>query len=174
MTMKTISTTLVIGAILLGSLTVYAQPEGRKANRRKQIEAQKVAFITTELNLTPQEAQVFWPVYNQAQDERKTLRKSQRAHREGDRKEGAPKKTLDTMSDKELEVKMDQMMEHQQAELDQKKRYLKKYKEVLPIKKVARLYQAEKKFKRKLMSDIRGSGRGEYPGRAREKSHTRF
>jgi DNA invertase Pin-like site-specific DNA recombinase len=167
--MNTLRHTIVAGVILLGSITAYAQPEGGPANRKKQIEARKVAFITTELNLSPEEAQVFWPVYNQAQAERKALREKHKAMRDIKVKEGEPKKTLDTMTDKELEEKMEYMMVHEQAELDLKKKYLKKYKEVLSIRKVAKLYQAEMKFKKRLMSDIRGSGdqRKQMPKRKR-------
>jgi len=172
--MNTLKHTIVAGVILLGSLTAYAQPEGGPVNRKKQIEARKVAFITTQLNLSPEEAQIFWPVYNQAQAERKALREKHKATRDIKVKEGEPKKTLDTMTDKELEEKMEYMMVHEQAELDLKKKYLNKYKEVLPIKKVAKLYQAEMKFKKRLMSDIRGSGdkRGQMP--ERKKSRARF
>ncbi len=97
--MNTLKNTIVAGVILLGSLTAYAQPEGGPANRKKQIEARKVAFITSELNLSPEEAQVFWPVYNQAQAERKALREKHKAMRDIKVKEGEPKKTLDTMTD---------------------------------------------------------------------------
>lgn len=169
--MKTIKTTIIAGVILIGSLTAYAQPEGGPGNRRKQIEAQKVAFITSELNLTPEEAQVFWPVYNQAQGEQKELRKKHKELRQSSNKEGEPKRTLDTMSDNELEAMMDRMMGHEQANLDLKKKYLKKYKEVLPVKKVAKLYRAEKKFKKKLMSEIRGGDRERGQMRGRPRSH---
>jgi hypothetical protein len=36
---------------------------------REKIEVQKVAFITTQLDLTTAEAQVFWPVNNQFSEE---------------------------------------------------------------------------------------------------------
>jgi hypothetical protein len=168
--MNTLKHTIAVGVILLGSLAAYAQPEGGPANRKKQIEARKVAFITSELDLSPEEAQVFWPVYNQAQAERKALREKHRAMRNTKVKEGEPKKTLDTMTDKQLEEKMEYMMVHEQAELDLKKKYLNKYKEVLPIRKVAKLYQAERNFKKRLMSDIRGSGeqRGQMPQRKKK------
>ena len=172
--MNTLKHTIVAGVILLGSLTAYAQPEGGPVNRKKQIEARKVAFITTELNLSPEEAQIFWPVYNQAQAERKALREKHKAMRDIKVKEGEPKKTLDTMTDKELEEKMEYMMVHEQAELDLKIKYLNKYKEVLPIRKVAKLYQAEMKFKKKLMSDIRGSGDQRRQMPERKRTRTRF
>ena len=43
-----------------------AQQEQSPANAPgEKIEALKVAFISKDLNLTPQEAEKFWPVYNQ-------------------------------------------------------------------------------------------------------------
>ena len=39
------------------------QPQGQGSH--PNIEALKVAFISKDLNLTPEEAQSFWPVYNQ-------------------------------------------------------------------------------------------------------------
>jgi hypothetical protein len=46
-------------------------PEGDDANR---VEVVKMAYITRELNLTPQEAQNFWPVYNNYVNEIKQAR----------------------------------------------------------------------------------------------------
>ena len=33
---------------------------------KEKIQSEKIAFLTTEIGLTPEEAQAFWPVYNQA------------------------------------------------------------------------------------------------------------
>lgn len=53
---------LYIAAFLL--LIAVAAANGQP-NRHERIKAEKIAFITDELNLTPEEAQIFWPVYNQ-------------------------------------------------------------------------------------------------------------
>ena len=171
--MNTVKPSIIAGVILLGSLATYAQPEGGPSNRRKQIEVQKIAFISTDLELTPEEAQVFWPVYNSAHREQKELRKSYKPN--DNSKEGKPKKTLNTMSDKELNDRLNKMLEYEQAELNLKKKHVAQYKEVLPVRKVAMLFEAEKKFKRRLMSDIRVSGeqRGQAPQRKKTKTDPR-
>lgn len=46
-----------------------------KQEKRANIEALKVAFITRELNLTAEEAQKFWPVHNGYIEELKKIRK---------------------------------------------------------------------------------------------------
>lgn len=155
--MKNAKAIVIIGVLIIGSICAYAQPKGEREQARKKIEARKVAYLTTELDLTPTEAQVFWPVYNQAHSEQMKLRKEQhQLHKSSS--EGENKNTIDTMTDDELEKMMAKMMDYKQAELDLQRKYLQKYKEVLPMKKVAKLHSAEMKFKRKLMSDIGKKG----------------
>ena len=59
-----------LAVCLLTAAALFAQPQGNKQfeeQRKKEfdrIQAEKIAFITQELDLSPAEAQVFWPVYN--------------------------------------------------------------------------------------------------------------
>ena len=55
------------------SFNFYAQGE-RFKEKREQIKAMKVAFLTTELNLTSSEAEKFWPIYNTFDDKQFELR----------------------------------------------------------------------------------------------------
>jgi hypothetical protein len=49
------------------------QPPQVSEQKQQDIEALKVAFISKELELTPTEAEKFWPVYNQYSKELKGL-----------------------------------------------------------------------------------------------------
>lgn len=49
----------------------YAQADNRKNN----IEAIQIAYLTRELSLSSEEAQKFWPVYNEYRDELVSVRK---------------------------------------------------------------------------------------------------
>jgi hypothetical protein len=56
--------------LLLGAFCLHAQAQDdakqpEREKRMQEIEALKVAFISRELELTPEDAQKFWPVYNQ-------------------------------------------------------------------------------------------------------------
>ena len=74
---------LALMMFLLGSLTLSAQ-DGEKIGPKKQmfnkdqIVSQKIAFFTKFLDLTPEEAQKFWPVYNACQQEMEKARKETR------------------------------------------------------------------------------------------------
>lgn len=120
-----------------------------REDRRDNIEAMKIAFLTKKLDLSPEEAQQFWPVYNQYTDKLQEIRKKRRM----DNKEA--KHNFDEMSDKDVEQAVDNEIVFRQKELDLQKEYHSKFKAVLPIKKVAKLYQAEEQFKRVLLDKLR-------------------
>ncbi|MBL0136825.1 MAG: hypothetical protein IPP79_24030 [Chitinophagaceae bacterium] len=59
---------LLITALFVGFL-LPAQAQDENKNDGGRIEALKIAYITKKLNLSPEEAQKFWPVYNKYTDE---------------------------------------------------------------------------------------------------------
>ena len=59
---------LLILTIFFNALAIQAQEGDPKADGGK-IEAYKIAFLTKKLNLSPEEAQRFWPIYNKYADE---------------------------------------------------------------------------------------------------------
>lgn len=156
--MKTpaLKTILVLTFISLVGIS-YSQPMGpppkgkgdRQQEKKENIEAMKIAFLTNKLDLTPEEAQIFWPVYNQYNDKLQELRKKRRLD------EREAKKNFEDLSDKELEQAMDNDLAFRQKELDLQKEYNVKFKAVLPIKKVSKLYAAEEQFKRVLLDKLK-------------------
>ncbi|MCE3278552.1 MAG: hypothetical protein K0S44_743 [Bacteroidetes bacterium] len=120
-----------------------------REERRDNIESMKIAFLTKKLDLTPEEAQQFWPVYNQYTDKLQELRKKHRLENKD------AKHNFDIMTDKEVEQTVDNEMAFRQKEIDIQKDYHSKFKAVLPIKKVAKLYQAEEQFKRVLLDKLK-------------------
>src|SRR3546814_14932243 len=84
----------LIALALLFPVTLAVAQESR-AERFERIEAEKIAFITKELNLTPAEAQKFFPVYNQypreiykLMQERRSTRRLSGKSRSEERAEG--------------------------------------------------------------------------------------
>jgi len=122
---------------------LFAQPP------REKVEAFKIGFLTKRLNLTPDEAKNFWPVYNKFQDELEKVRKQRRETFRN------PQENFDDMSDNEVEKMVDTEIIQRQNELDIFKKYHPQFKQVLPIRKVALLYKTEEDFKRKLLEMIR-------------------
>jgi hypothetical protein len=108
--------------------------------RYEQIEAIKVAFITKKLDLTTEEAQKFWPVYNNYQKELMVLMKKRREDRQ--KTDIAPNDKIN--ADLAYESKM----------LDLKKRYKKLYSRTIPSEKILLLYQAEREFREHLIKQL--------------------
>jgi hypothetical protein len=115
---------------------------------KEKIEALKIAYITTAVDLSTAEAQQFWPVYNEAEQKRKDLRRSRASERKN------ATQNFQTMSDKEAELFIDKEMEFKQKDLDIQKELHSKLKKVLSAKKIARLYKAEVDFQRKVLQDL--------------------
>lgn len=140
---------------LFASVLLFAQPQGKpnEEQRKKdweRLQAEKIAFITQELDLTPEEAQVFWPVYNQCWKEVLASHKSTReafAAIRGKQAEG--------LTDKEMEKKLDAYIQATTRSNQVLADWYPKFKEVLPIRKVAKLYQAEEAFQQRMINNLR-------------------
>ena len=128
--------------------TAIIAQERRPAKER--VDAMKIGFLTERLNLTSEEAKIFWPVYNMYSDELEKLRKSRRENIIN------TKENLDELSDAELEKNVDNEIIFRQNELEIIKKYHPQFKKILPIKKVAKLYKSEDDFKRRLLEMIQG------------------
>lgn len=114
----------------------------------QNVESIRIAYITRQLNLTPEEAQQFWPVYNQYQDELKVLKQDRR------RDLKPVNSQFSTMSDKEVEEAVENLVLLKQREHDLFLKYHEEFKKVLPIRKVGKLYKAENEFREKLLKRI--------------------
>jgi hypothetical protein len=151
--MKTLNSAkliLVIFTIIFSINSVYSQAGIKRKEIKDKIEAQKIAFITKELNLTTQEAQQFWPVYNEYAEKNEEILKSM-----GKKNIETKFIDLEEISDKEaLEIADEQIVSAQKL-LDLRKKYHIEFKKILPPKKLLKLYIAEKEFKRFLLKEIK-------------------
>jgi hypothetical protein len=120
------------------TINVLAQPQ-------KRVEAQRVAFITQRLSLSPEEAQQFWPLFNQFSEKLRQIRMSGKAD----------KQVLDDVSDAEAEKIIMAQFEGETKEVELKKEYYQKFKKVISAKKIAKLYRAEHDFKVELLERLK-------------------
>ena len=134
---------LVIAFLLVFTFSASAQDD-----RKEKIEAMKVSFITQKLDLTSKEAQVFWPLYNELQDKLQAARKAKRKEAKQTRGD------IDAMTDADVEAIIDSEIAAKQLEAELAKEYHTKFKQLLTVKKVAKLYRAEDDFKRELLKQL--------------------
>ena len=98
---------IVIFFVMLAASCQLTYAQG-KEDWREKIMSEKIAFLTMEMGITPEEAQVFWPVYNQVRDER------MKYHKAVHEAYGALQKALEgeTVSDKDVDKLLDEYLAH--------------------------------------------------------------
>ena len=109
--MKIKSILLIIIVSVFSTTAMMAQGDDA-SDKKDKIEAFKVSFLTQKLKLSPEEARVFWPVYNQFQDELENLRKNWK------KESTSVKTTIENMNDKEIEKLVDGEIAFRQNEID--------------------------------------------------------
>ena len=145
--MKRIISSLII--ILIIALT-NAQAQSKKHEEKwEKFRSEKIAFLTSSLELTPQEAEKFWPVYNQMEKERW---ESQKLRREmGEKIRDAE----ESLSDREITELTREFANSMQKEADILVRYNEKFLKILPPAKVLKLYKAENEFRMHMIKKFR-------------------
>lgn len=134
--------TIALMLLLSFGFSVYSQPG------KEKVETMRVGFLTRKMNLNPEEAKVFWPVYNQYQAELTGLRTERKKARKEANEDFA------NWTDAEVGKFLDDEMAMRDQELSIQKKYHTRFKQVLPIKKVALLYKSEEEFKRFLIEKL--------------------
>ena len=145
---KIINTLTICMMVLIGVGTAQAQQK-TDDGWKERVMSEKIAFLTMELNITPEEAQVFWPVYNKVEKEidqaRHDVIRSYKNLAEAI-DAGKSSKEISTLLENYLQAKVTQdKLDNASAET---------YKGILPVEKVAKLFVAEEKFRRQYISKL--------------------
>ena len=134
--------TLLIG--VLTAIPFLGNSQNPDPPDNPTIKALKVSYITTEVGLTSEEAEEFWPVYWEFDKALKAAKK-----------EGRPGKRPAQMTEDELNAYFDRHFASQEKELKLKKQYHARFIEILGTKKTFELYRAEIGFKKKMLEEMR-------------------
>ena len=122
---------------------------------RERVRAEKIAFLTEQIDLTESEAQVFWPIYNQIQKEQReafdAVRKAYEAMEKG---------LQEGKTGKEMEKLVNAYVDAKDKNEGIETKYLNKLMKALPAEKVARYYVAEEKFRHQQIGRL---GNGNFP-----------
>ncbi|WP_166381865.1 MULTISPECIES: sensor of ECF-type sigma factor [unclassified Polaribacter] len=143
--MKKIITLICI--TLFCTLTLSAQDS--KGSKEK-IKALKVSYLTEKLNLTPSEAEKFWPIYNAYSKEQYSLRYTLRHEIKTAMKDKEGETNCLTENDAEKLVLL--KLTTDQKTYESQKIFINNIKKVISYKKIVQLQVAEMEFGRKLMS----------------------
>ena len=124
--------------------------------KREKVKALKVAYITEQLELTTDEAQKFWPIYN-AFDEKQSELRHEKMRAILDRfKPG----NVEKLSEKDASNSLAQMEKIEEDLFNLKKKFIKDLQSVISAKKIIKLKKAEEDFNRELLKQMQEKRRG--------------
>ncbi|MBO2012655.1 hypothetical protein [Hymenobacter negativus] len=122
--------------------------KGRKGQRLGQLENAKIAFITNRVSLTQDQAQKFWPLYNEFSTRRREFNRSGRLLR---------RDVTEGMTDQQIRDNFTQAFAMRQQELNLEKEYFDKFQKVISLRQVAQLFQAERDFTKEVIQRVAGA-----------------
>ncbi|HEX2937237.1 MAG TPA: hypothetical protein VHO72_17920 [Bacteroidales bacterium] len=117
-----------------------------------KVQSQRIAFFTQRMEITPAEAQKFWPLYNEYTQKKNALSD------EKNKLTKAYKANSATMTESEVDATIQKYVSLAKQETELLEDYNKKFRSVLPAQKVMKLYLAEFEFKEWLLKQIREKG----------------
>ena len=135
------------------SFNFYAQSQKTK-EKRDQLKAMKVAFLTNELDLSTSEAEKFWPIYNAYEDKKFELRHQ----RLSEYFKKMQNDELNKLSEKDADALLNQIEDAEEDMFYLRKKYISSLKRVLPSAKILKLSKAKEDFNRKLLRQYKDSG----------------
>ena len=111
--------------------------------------SEKVAFLTVEMGITPEEAQVFWPIYNEV-----SKKNDEAMHKVFTSYKALDQALNEGKGSKEIQKLLDAYLDAIEEQKELNSDAADKYKSVLPVEKVARLYIGEEKFRRQHIRNL--------------------
>jgi len=143
---------LLSSVLFIFSLTLLLAQErrgGPSPEMFEKIKTEKISFFTSNLDLTPAEAQTFWHVYNEF--EKKKFEIQRQIHDF----ERMPDEKFASLPESEIEKLTNNYIESFEREANLRKEYHKQFMKLLPKKKVLMMYRTENEFRSHLIREYR-------------------
>ncbi|HLF34062.1 MAG TPA: hypothetical protein VI583_07485 [Cyclobacteriaceae bacterium] len=143
--MKSIFKTVLISLLFLLCLSGISL-KAQDNDALNKIESARIALITERLGLTPEQAERFWPVYNEFIQKRKELQQGLKQEREG--------VDMNNLTEEEGQRLMDMAMDIKQRQLDLEKAYSQRLQHIISAQQVMALRKAEEDFRRMIIERL--------------------
>jgi len=141
---------ILILSLVLIFLPFLSNAQGKYNKQSKemfnQIESAKIAFFTSEIGFTTEEAAPFWALYNKYSDEIRNAHKDR-----DDEMKKLVKMTKVKTSDLELKMQIQELVNAEKRESIIKEVYIPEFYKILPTEKVAKIFTTENMFRMKMI-----------------------
>ena len=118
----------------------------RQGNVIRKIQAKKVAFFNEKLQLTPEESEQFWPVYNDYSN-RKNLINQQR-----NSLMAYYIQNENNLNEKEMTETLEKILDFQRQETALMENYTNKFRQFMSDSKVIKIFVTELQFRKYLLT----------------------
>jgi hypothetical protein len=134
---------ILLFALIFNASSGVAMAQVDPDRRDERLAQFRAEVFSRVLRLSSEEAQGFWPLYNEFLDRRDQLQQ-----------EFKQIKQEDQMSDAEVEEHIKRYFERKQRDLDLEKELNQKLRKVLPLRKIAKIPFAEREFREALIKKL--------------------
>lgn len=122
------------------SVTLSAQRPNLSRNNPQRpnverVKAVRVALLTQKMSLSTEEAEKFWPVYNDYEKEQKKIREKFQ-----------PNKNIMALDDASVEKHLLGLLDMEEELVKMKKKYYQNFSEIIGYRKVAILAKSDREF----------------------------
>lgn len=131
-------TLLILFSLAIGA--AYAQRPGERYDPEK-LKAAKVAFITTRLDLNSDQAEKFWPIYNEFSDKRESMLREMA---------GLNNRRETPISEEEAKSRIAKKFELEQKLLNEEKVFVEKASKVISYNQIFLLNGLSRDFARQI------------------------
>ncbi|HNV52876.1 MAG TPA: hypothetical protein PLH91_00665 [Tenuifilaceae bacterium] len=142
---------LLVFCTLAFSLSLSAQT----TDPEKALKAEKVTFLTNKLQLTADEAKVFWPIYDEYWERKIAIQNERRKFVEEFAKD------VDKLSEADIINYTNRYVNSSKQETELLAEFNTRLKTILPPKKIMLLYQSNYDFKDYLLKKVKESRKEE-------------
>ena len=146
--MKKLYTTFILAIFCFYGLNAQERRE-KSPEMFEKIKAEKISFFTSKLDLTPAEAQAFWPVYNEFEKKRFDIKRQIHEY------ERMPEDDFAKLSESEIEKLYNNYIGSFEKDALLLKDYNKRFLKILPKKKVLMMYRTENEFRSHLIREYK-------------------
>ncbi|MDE0560902.1 hypothetical protein OU792_12960 [Algoriphagus sp. NF] len=135
--MKKFGIFLIVNLLII--ISVQAQ---RRGIDRERLEAARIAFITTRLDLSPEQAEKFWPIFNEFNEQREEKLKQIASLN--------PRSSTESISKEEAQRLIKQRFELQRELIEDEEAFVQKAAIVISYQQILQLNSINREFARSI------------------------
>ncbi|MCR9084330.1 MAG: hypothetical protein NXH89_18015 [Cyclobacteriaceae bacterium] len=135
--MKKFGIFLILNFLII--ISVHAQ---RRGIDRERLEAARIAFITTRLDLSPEQAEKFWPIFNEFNEQREEKLKQIASLN--------PRSSTESISKEEAQRLIKQRFELQRELIEDEEAFVQKAATVISYQQILQLNSINREFARSI------------------------